>query len=116
MAIEEKRGNGDEKIYSKEVLMGMRTDIRNFTEMFKSGEVTFEEERQRLLTEIRGLVKERFGIIKISERITPEHIQSFSNVAMYLSTMRNKTPDKEKILGFYLAMMVNDKWGDFREG
>lgn len=116
LAIEEKRGNGDEKIYSKEVLMGMRTDIRNFTEMFKSGEVTFEEERQRLLTEIRGLVKERFGIIKISERITPEHIQSFSNVAMYLSTMRNKTPDKEKILGFYLAMMVNDKWGDFREG
>lgn len=116
LVLMEKKDTRGAKSFGKDQLMDMRRDIRNFGEVFGAGKEAFDAQKTKLLGEITGLFKERFGIIKIPESFTSEHMRSFTNISTYLSNLNARTPEKETILGFYLSMMVNNRWDDFRRG
>ncbi len=72
--------------------------------------------RQRLIGEVATKFKDRFGITKIPAEFTPEHIRSLVNVTVYLANMHNRTKTKERVLGWFLALMMNGQWEAFRRG
>lgn len=115
LVLMEKKDDEGTRSFAKEQLMDMRRDIRNFSEVFSAGEAAFDAQKAKLLGEITGLFKERFGIIKIPETFTPEHMRSFTNVSAYLANLHGRTPQKDTILGFYLSLMVNNRWDDYRK-
>ncbi len=112
----ENMGTFGEKNFGKEQLMDMRSDIRNFSERFGTDREIFEIQSVKLRGEIVDLFKGRFGVIKIPERFTSEDIRSLTNMSTYLSNIVDRTPEKETILAFYLSMMINNKWDDFKQG
>jgi len=116
LVLMEKKNEQGHKTYAKEQLMDLRRDIRNFSEVFNEGENAFANQKGKLLGEITGLFKERFGIIKIPENFSQEQMRSFTNVSTYLANLHGRTPEKETVLGFYLSLMVNNRWDDFRRG
>lgn len=116
LVLMEKKDDKGTRSFAKEQLMDMRRDIRNFSAIFNGGESAFDAQKTKLLGEITGLFKERFGIIRIPETFTSEHMRSFTNVSTYLANLHGRTPEKETILGFYLSMMVNGRWDDYRKG
>lgn len=116
LVLMEKKNKQGHKIYAKEQLMDLRKDIRSFAEVFNAKENTFSDQKTKLLGEITGLFKERFGIIRIPESFSSEQMRSFTNVSTYLANLHGRTPEKETVLGFYLSLMVNNRWDDFRRG
>ena len=116
LVLMEKKDEQGRKTYAKEQLMGLRKDIRNFADVFNAGENAFADQKGKLHGEITGLFKERFGIIKIPESFSSEQMRSFTNVSTYLANLHGRTPEKETVLGFYLSLMVNSRWDDFRRG
>lgn len=116
LVLMEKRDEKGHRTFDKEQLLHIRKDIRGFADVFNTGEKPFEVQKQKLLEEIRGLFKERFGVVKIPQEFTQEHMRSFTNVSTYLANLHGRTPDKETVLGFYLSLMINDRWDGFRRG
>ena len=116
LVLIEKKDEQGNRSYDKHQLVELRHDIRSFANLVESGDKPFETEKKRLLGEIRERFKDRFGIIKIPENFTQEHMRSFTNVSSYLANMHDRTPDKETVLGFYLSLMINDQWENFRRG
>lgn len=116
LVLMEKKDEKGHRTFDKEQLLHIRKDIRGFADVFNAGEKPFEIQKQKLLEEIRGLFKDRFGVIKIPQEFTPEHMRSFTNVSTYLANLHGRTPDKETVLGFYLSLMINDRWDGFRRG
>lgn len=110
----EKRTNPNEK-YDLPELLQTRKNIRDLTQNLKN-ENSFDLHRHKLYEEITNSFKERYGITKIPETLTLEHIRSLNNITLYMSNMSGRTPDKENILTFYLALLINDKWSDFKQG
>ena len=116
LVLIEKKDEKGHPSYDVEQLLQIRKDIRNFADEYKAEESSLENQKQKLLEEIRGLFKVRFGIIKIPQEITSEHTRSFTNVSNYLANFNSRNAEKETILGFYLSMMINDRWDAFRRG
>jgi len=104
--IEKTKGN--KKYFEKEQLLELRKDIRSFTD--------FNSQKEKLLEEIKEAFANRFEIIKTPDNFTAENIKSLTNVSTYLSNLHSRTPQKEAILGFYLSVMLNNRWDDFRSG
>ena len=104
------------KTYTKEQLIALRTDIRSFTDLLTKTDKPFEVQKAKLLKEIRSVFQERFGIIKIPEGFTGENSRSFTNITMYLANLHGRNPEKDNVLGFYLALQINNRWDDFRKG
>lgn len=116
LVLMEKKDERDYLTYDKRQLVHIRTDIRNFAEIFNAGENSFDKQKQQLLEEIRGIFKDRFGIIKVPQKFSSEHMMSLTNVSKYLANLHHRTEDDETVLGFYLSMMFNDRWDAFRRG
>lgn len=116
LVLMEKKDEKGHRTFDKEQLLHIRKDIRGFADVFNAGEKPFEVQKQKLLEEIRGLFKDRFGVIKIPQEFISEHMRSFTNVSTYLANLHGRTPDKETVLGFYLSLMINDRWDNFRRG
>lgn len=116
LVLMEKKDKNGHRAYDKEQLLHIRKDIRNFAGIYKAGENSLENQKQQLLEEIQGLFKDRFGITKIPQEFTTEHMRSFTNVSTYLANLHERNADKETVLGFYLSMMINDRWDAFRRG
>ncbi|MEI8067590.1 MAG: hypothetical protein WCG91_01385 [Candidatus Shapirobacteria bacterium] len=104
--IEKEKNN--QKYYEPSQLLELRKDIRAFND--------FDSQRVNLLEDIKEAFSTRFDIIKIPENFSPELVRSIKNISTYLSNLNDRTPEKETILGFYLSLMVNDRWDDFRNG
>lgn len=113
LVLIEKRGENGSLTYSKEQFLSIRKDIRNFAEVFNVVEKSFENQKQQLLEEIRGLFKDRFGIIKIPHEFS---VRSLTNISTYLANLTGRNADREAVLGFYLSLMLNDRWEGFRRG
>ena len=116
LVLMERKNKKGAKSFGKDQLIDMRRDIRNFADVFDTGKEAFDAQKTKLRGEITSLFKERFGIIKIPESFTPEYIRSFTNISTYLANLNARTPEKETILGFYLSMMINNRWNDYRKG
>lgn len=105
------------KSFTKERLIAIRTDVRSFTDSLKRIDDPFQTQKTILLEEIRSIFQEKFGITKIPEDFTSEeHSRSFANITMYLANIRDRNVGKENILGYYLALKINNRWDDFRKG
>jgi hypothetical protein len=102
--------------YDVSKLVDIRKDIRSFTETYSLSDKAFDIQREKLISEIKVFFKDRFGIIKTPQEFNQDHARSITNISMYLGNMKGKTSEKEIILGFYLSLMINDRWDDFRRG
>ncbi|MBI2028588.1 MAG: hypothetical protein HYT07_03175 [Candidatus Levybacteria bacterium] len=116
LVLIEKIDDKGKKVYNRQQLLQLRTAIRGFVSLLNEGEKPLETQKQNLLVDIQNLIKDRFGIIKIPENFTPEHTRSIINISTYLANLHGRTPEKETIIGFYLSLMINDKWDSFRSG
>lgn len=114
LVLTEKEVKKNQPVHERDQLVQTRKDIRNFTDVFNTKEHAFDEQKLKILAEISGLFKERFGIIKTPQEFSPEHIRSVINISTYLANLNDRTAVKETILGFYLSMMINDRWDAFR--
>lgn len=115
LALLEKIDARGTKTYDRAQLLAMRTDIRQTAGSITPDEKSFEKQRAKLLVEIQASFKDRFGIVKIPENFSPETIRSFTNISVYLANMASRAPEKETKLGFYLGLMLNNAWDDFRQ-
>lgn len=104
------------KTHSFEALLGLKADIEDLTENIGKDDRAFETQKDRLLVEITSIFKDKFGIIKVSEDFTQEDIESITNISKYLSNLNLPNKNKENIIGFYLSLLINNKWDDFRRG
>lgn len=116
LALIEKVNSHDTKTFDMLHLIYLKRDIKNFGRSLGTEEHPFESQRAKLTTEIMGLFKDRFGIIKVPETFTAEHMRSLTNASMYLANLTDRNEDRETILGYYLALSINDRWDDFRKG
>ena len=104
------------KYFDPKQLLQLRHEIRSFGTALGSTENPFEAHKKRLLEGIAMLFKDRFGIIKIPDQFTLDHIRSFTNISKYLANLSHRSAQNETILGFYLSLMLNDSWENFRRG
>lgn len=100
-----------------------KKDLANIRKRFvesvvdQNGDIkSIAEQTKELVDEITETFKNKFGITKIPEKFNQEQIRSLNNISLYLSNIQGRNEEKENILGFYLALMINNKWDDFRRG
>lgn len=101
------RQEGEVKFKPRE-LVKLRQLLRETTNM--------DALRATLVTAMTEKFKTRFGITKIPEQFTAEHVRSLTNNTMYLANMSSRTETKEQWLGLYLALQLNGKWDAYRRG
>ncbi len=114
--IEKKDGDGH-RTFAKRGLAGIRKNfVRSILD--ESGSIKpFSEQKKELTDFILENFKNKFGIIKVKENFTPEHLRSTSNISMYWSNFNRKSDTYfEKVMSVYLALMINDKWDDYKKG
>ena len=116
LALMEKNDRSGRRVYEVKELVNLRNNIEAFSGQIKTQGKALEAQRAKLVNELTELFKERFGIIKIPEDFTNEHIRSLINISMYLANLHNRDEEKTTILGFYLSLMINERWDEFRRG
>jgi hypothetical protein len=115
--LEKGSGQNETKQYSIRDLALCRKDIKNLaTELPTRGDAVFAEQKSKLVGDIGKIFKEKYGIIKIPDNFTDENMRSLVNFSIYTANLHGRTPEKEVILGFYLALNINGKWDSFRQG
>lgn len=74
------------------------------------------EKRTDVLHYIKAMFKKRFGILTVPDSFSAEEARSMTNVAVYLTNLNERNPQREAVLSYYLALMLNHRWQDFRAG
>jgi len=118
IAIIEKKDKNGNRIFSKRDLAGIRKDfVKSIIDEFGNLK-SISEQKNELTDFILENFKNKFGIIKVKENFTQEHFRSLNNIPMYLSNIAKieKKEYYENVLSVYLALMINDKWDDFKNG
>ena len=116
LALMEKTDEDGKKTYDAVQLVNLRKDVQVFAESLKTQEKPLEAQKAKLIGEISRSFKDRFGITKIPKEFTEENIRSLTNVSTYLANIQGRNTTKETELGYYLSLMLNDRWDDFRKG
>lgn len=73
-------------------------------------------EKNNLVKTLQGNIERRFGLRKIPEVVTLEHIRFMQNMSRYLANMSHRTPESDLLIGLYLGLNLNDDWDKFRAG
>lgn len=73
-------------------------------------------EKESLVVNIKYLFKEKFWIKKIPSEFTNENIESIKWHSIYLSNMHDRDDEKECVLWYFLALKLDWKRKEFREG
>lgn len=94
--------------YKPEDLVEVREMLRNTDDMSTL--------KGRLVEDLTNRFKTRFGIKMIPEQFTAEHVRTLTNSTMYLANMASRTAQKEHILGWHLALSLNNMWSAYRRG
>ncbi len=102
--------------YNPMDLVAIRKDLRGFKKILRPESTPFEMQKNKLIVEMTELFKDKFGIIKVPEEFSSEQIRSLTDVSIYLANLSGRTAENEVVLGLYLALMLDDKWEDFRRG
>lgn len=105
-----------EAVHNPRDLVEVRQHLRQFALTVKGDVGAFDHLKKALVADITENFKSRFGIIKIPEQFTEEHVRSLTNVTLYLANLHDRTELKEKLLGLYLALLINGQWDHFRRG
>ncbi|MBP7832217.1 MAG: hypothetical protein KA035_00380 [Candidatus Levybacteria bacterium] len=102
--------------YNSRDLVSIRHDIQNLKNLVGNDPEVFVKEKDRLIGGLKELFQDRFGIKEIPEEFTNEHIRSLTNVSLYVANLSERNTQNEAVLGFYLALTMNEKWEELREG
>lgn len=102
--------------YQARDLVAMRQGIRHFASADEINDGIFDNSKKQLIAGISERFKTRFGIKKIPEQFTPEHVRSLTNMTLYLANLHGHNQKHEQLIGWYLALMINDQWEAFRRG
>lgn len=103
--------------YSLDGLNSLKKSVKESEPDFKErGANFFTEKKTILIDEIKKIFKEKFGIIKVPEDFSEDATHTLTNFSVYLGNFHSRTTDKETTLGFYLALMLNGQWNNFRRG
>ena len=114
--IEQRTEPSSRPTYDGLILEQIVTEIRNCADQVKQGNFDASEKRTEILQYIRALFKQRFGILTVPEDFSIEGARSLSNITTYLTNLHDRNPKREAILAYYLALMLNNQWQDFRSG
>ncbi len=102
--------------FDGEDILRVRREVRELNQTIQTEEDPFSLIRNRLLTDVKGLFRERLGIIKVPDSLTTENIRSLTDVSLYIANISVKDPKNEAILAFYLGLEMDGKWQEFRRG
>jgi len=114
-----KEGQNSNTINDPRKLVEIRKLIKSFKiNMILSG--GYEQATEILKRDsIAGLqegFKERFGIKKIPEDMSAESIRALQGFIIYFGNLNDKNPEKKAILSLHMALTIDGKWREFREG
>jgi hypothetical protein len=98
------------------VRRGMESFLSSLAEPEKNKDEAFLEEKERLVGVLHTGFKQRFGLLKVPEILDAEKIRSIQNITRYLGNINDKDLQKERLLSFYLGLMLNGEWNTFRAG
>ena len=101
--------------YNPRQLVAVRRDLRTFSEKKEHDDADFDNLKTRLIENITKLFKKRFGIVRVPENFTADNIRSITNITLYLANLNDRDEDKERMLGWFLALVINNKWDEFRQ-
>lgn len=105
--------------YNPRDLVGIRQSIDQMIAKINVSEKDlgeiFEEEKARIITHIKSLFKERFGMLKIPEKFGTEEVRAIKDFARYLGNIQSRDTKKESLLSFFLTLNINGSWNDFRQ-
>ena len=73
-------------------------------------------EKEKLVKALQQNIEQRFGLKKLPETITDEHIRSMQDCIRYLANLRHRDATKELLIAFYLGLNLNGEWETFRAG
>ncbi len=105
-----------ERPFDAKKIVRIRKDIRTFAEHAKEGTASLTQEKGKAVSRLVQEFKDLFGITAIPEQFTQEDSRSLLNMILYGAHLAGRTPEREAILGYYLALMLNGKWETFRQG
>lgn len=109
---------GDPSYQSKDLAM-IRLTVRHLAENLNknpNGRVKcIIEEKARLIEVIKDSFKTRFGVVKIPEEFTKDHIRSVSNCVRYIGNINKRDETKEAIIALFLGLELNNEWSSLRE-
>lgn len=115
LSLSEKRDRNGNSSFNKRDLVIMRSYLENSID--KSGQFkSIDSQRKELMELILLKFRDKFGIIKVPENMTQENVRALTDISMYLANLSGRDEQKENILSFYLALSVNEKWDDYRQG
>ena len=115
LSLSEKRDRSGVTTHNSRDLVRMRNSIAGLID--DSGRLKpVEAHRKELTGRVLEMFKGKFGIVKIPENLTADHIRALSDYSMYLANLSGRDAQKEDVLSFYLALAMNDKWDDYRRG
>lgn len=95
-------------------LRAFRAEVQQDTED-NSAKDNIDTLQQTAITEIKNRFQVAFGIKKIPETFTQEHVRSIQNNARFLANIRNSDEKKEAKLALFLALKLNNTWDSFRQ-
>ncbi|MEI6191241.1 MAG: hypothetical protein WCP24_02650 [bacterium] len=73
-------------------------------------------ERANLILAIQKTFEKRFGLLKIPENLTEEHIRILQNCVRYVGNIRGRDKTKEAEVSLFLGLNLNGEWENFRAG
>ena len=111
---------GDDSSFSGRDLVPIRKRLEvmksNFEQEGSDTGTILEKERTELITSIQQTFEKRFGLLKIPENLTEEHIRTLQNCVRYIGNIHGRDQNKETLVSLYLGLTLNGKWEDFRSG
>ncbi len=76
----------------------------------------FASQEKNLVSMLENKVERRFGLIKIPEVITDEHIRNMRDMTIFIANINGRNETKELTIGLYLGLILNNEWDKFRAG
>ncbi len=115
---------GENETYEPRDLVRLRNRLEMLTDALAkvpkgdeaAGAIVLAEEEKNLIAALQGNLERRFGLKKVPEAITAEHIRYMKDCAIYLANMNERNATKDLLVGFYLGLNLAGKWEDFRAG
>lgn len=115
LSLAEERDENDLTRFNKNNLVDLRRYIANV--VGDSQEIkSLAAQKKELTDQILKMFKNKFGIIKLPDNLDKENIGKLSDISIYLANLSGRDEQKENILGYYLALILNNKWDNFRQG
>ncbi len=107
------------KEYSVRDLLPIRNLLKDFSDKLELGNDrvgVIEEFKKETLSRLQVSFKDRLGFDKLPEKMEVKDIRALKDILIYLGNIKSKDEEKTALLMLFLALTVNGKWDQFRQG